>query len=442
MKPPVKTIISVFLSVIMTFSVIVTANASEVTEEPTGALSTPKITSVTNEGPVGRKITWTAIKGATYYRVFYINAKGKWAGLGNTKQTFYYDAAPKAAGDTYTVRCIDKDSSNWKAMSGYDTKGYTITAKCQSSDVWLKNKQIKVAGAEVGWRSNATAKAGFYSDIAGTKKICDIPNGTILTVIEVTYANNKKDCFNTRFKVKYNNKTGYVKMNYALVNVNQFLPSADIALSFASNRSYTWHKANRGLDNGLYNMFNYKGSTNYIKGITDQKFYSSNTAWMRYDALKYLTNAQIVLLKNGYRIKINDAFRPHNVTAKIDPAWDRYIAANKLTEKSSYGASLTNQIASPSYVSKHNTGQAVDITLINKNGEQLVMPTLMHDLSWNAEYSKWCNSTTTGATNAKYLRKIMTERGFGTYIGEWWHFEYTNPNVIPESARIVYDCNN
>ena len=35
MKPPVKTIISVFLSVIMTFSVIVTANASEVTEEPT-----------------------------------------------------------------------------------------------------------------------------------------------------------------------------------------------------------------------------------------------------------------------------------------------------------------------------------------------------------------------------------------------------------------------
>ena len=433
-----KKLSAIFMAALMVALSVSIVGAATVDTEDVGSngwkLDTPSGIKAVNEGPVGRRITWNPVKGVSYYRVYYKNSKGNWVGMGNTTQTVFYDTHPTQSGDTYTVRCIDED---WNFESYYDTKGYTITEKTKDSDHWVVGKHIKVAGAEAGYRGNASAKAGFYSNRAGSNKICDIPNGTKLTVLAVEYNGGKTDCFNTRFKTQYNGKTGYVKMNYAMVSVNEFLPSANVALSFASNRPYTWHKANGGIDGGLYNMFNYKGSANYIKGITDQKFYTENTAWLRYDVLKQLTNCQIDFIREGKYIKIYDAFRPHWVTGKIDPAWDRYIKANGLKEKSAGGYPLTNQIASAQYVSKHNTGCAVDISLVDINGVELYMPTLMHDLSWNAEYAKWKNGTSAGAKNAQYLRKNMTSRGFGTYFGEWWHFEY---NKMGENAKVVYDC--
>ncbi|MCD7807406.1 MAG: hypothetical protein LUH19_08720, partial [Lachnospiraceae bacterium] len=67
--------------------------------------------------------------------------------------------------------------------------------------------------------------------------------------------------------------------------------------------------------------------------------------------------------------------------------------------------------------SKHNSGVALDLTLEDAvTGEEVQMQTAMHDLS---HYS----STSENNSNAKLLASIMTEAGFGTLVSEWWHFQ-------------------
>ena len=76
--------------------------------------------------------------------------------------------------------------------------------------------------------------------------------------------------------------------------------------------------------------------------------------------------------------------------------------------------SLGNFLAPGS--SKHNFGIALDLTLVDKNGNELAMQSSIHDLSW---YS----ATKRNNTNAYILTKIMTGVGFKDLYSEWWHFQ-------------------
>lgn len=439
-----KATLALCLGSLMTVSCI-GVSAATTTDQIVGgyAYATPHISSITNQGPLGRKISWNAVNGAPWYRVFYKNAKGQWVGMGNTKQTWFYDTHPKASGDVYTVRCVNADVSDWQALSGYDPEGKASSGDCVSHDAWLVNKQIKISGAKSGYANRygtAAVSVGLYKTKDCKSEYRKIPNGTILKVLGVEAATGHKtsESMYTRFKVSYGGNTGYVKMNYALVNVNQYVPAINVALSFSSNEAYTWYIAHgkSQMTNKPYNMFNYKGSDNYIEGISDQKFYSSNTAWLRYDVAKKLLNAQRDMLgqSNPWIIKLYDAYRPHSVTAKIDKAWDNYIYKYNLDK------GLTNQIASANYVSKHNIGTAVDMSIIDaKYNTEYVMPTYMHDLSWNAKQSNWLNKSGNKNQNATAMYNFMTKRGWSVYSGEWWHFE---DNSIASSNLVVYSTAN
>ena len=77
--------------------------------------------------------------------------------------------------------------------------------------------------------------------------------------------------------------------------------------------------------------------------------------------------------------------------------------------------------------SKHNIGVAIDATLVNSSGQELTMPTAMHELSAKAvKYAKPGDYGTYAKEmndNAKYFDKIMKSQGFSTISGEWWHFQ-------------------
>ena len=66
--------------------------------------------------------------------------------------------------------------------------------------------------------------------------------------------------------------------------------------------------------------------------------------------------------------------------------------------------------------SNHNYGIALDLTLVNARGEDVEMQTAMHDLSWFSEVEA-------NNKEAKKLRKIMLDAGFGPLVSEWWHFQ-------------------
>lgn len=86
-------------------------------------VAAPAVSKLQNVN-TGTKLTWKAVKGATYYRVF-VKSGSSWKTLGDTKSTSY--TATKRTGGTkytYTVRALNASK---KAVSAYNTTGWSYT---------------------------------------------------------------------------------------------------------------------------------------------------------------------------------------------------------------------------------------------------------------------------------------------------------------------------
>ena len=406
----------------------------ENTSNVASKLATPVLNDVRNVGPLGRELTWSAVKGAKWYRVFYKNANGKWLSKYTTTQTRFYDTYPTAKGDTYTVACVTDNSANWYPLSGYDPVGKSKTAKCQSYDEWAVGKVIKIAGANTNAQtSGAESEAKFYKDLKDNEYNFNIPNGTAIRVAGVEYIGNDHTSANGRFKINYLNRyVGYVKMNYCLIDVGEYIPSATIALSFAAKdnsyvNKYNHTKSSIGVDE-VVNMFNYNNK--YVPGISNYEGYNHNRAWARYDVTKKLLLAQVNCLRAGFSLKIYDAYRPYKDTANVRASWKNYV--------DNHSEAYIGQIANKSI---HNIGAAFDVSLIYEQvGVEAIMPTKMHDLSNNAKEGNWLGDTSYKGEHARKLRSLLTSADFDTYFGEWWHFQ---DNGVRDSLdKVYYNCGN
>jgi hypothetical protein len=82
--------------------------------------------------------------------------------------------------------------------------------------------------------------------------------------------------------------------------------------------------------------------------------------------------------------------------------------------------------------SNHSRGFAVDLTLVDGDGNELLMPTGFDDFSLGADrdYSD-CDSQAAG--NARYLEAVMEKHGFSGYWGEWWHYNDTRKYDVEDS---------
>ena len=73
----------------------------------------------------------------------------------------------------------------------------------------------------------------------------------------------------------------------------------------------------------------------------------------------------------------------------------------------------------------HNKGCAVDITLVDKEGKELVMPSSFDDFSEKA-YRSNSNMNEEAKNNMQILTGIMLKSGFKVIDTEWWHFDDIN----------------
>jgi D-alanyl-D-alanine dipeptidase len=83
--------------------------------------------------------------------------------------------------------------------------------------------------------------------------------------------------------------------------------------------------------------------------------------------------------------------------------------------------------------SPHNTGGAIDLSIVDETGRLLEMGTGFDDITARAEtdYFEIHDDTAferTARDNRRLLYQIMTNVGFTNYSGEWWHFDYGNQN--------------
>lgn len=164
--------------------------------------------------------------------------------------------------------------------------------------------------------------------------------------------------------------------------------------------------------------------------FTNQKIYDFTDAWLRYGTVKKLISVQEELQQSGLYLKIWDGFRP--VSAQFT-LWN--VCPNPV-----YVANPNNGFSS------HSRGNTVDITLVDADGNELVMPTGFDDFSKLADRD-YRDCSDEAATNAMLLEQVMQKYGFKPYSGEWWHFTDIQSHSVeqvfePIAATWFYaDCN-
>ncbi len=144
--------------------------------------------------------------------------------------------------------------------------------------------------------------------------------------------------------------------------------------------------------------------------------YQGNHAYLRDEAAIALALVNADLHREGFGLKIFDAYRPVRAseamvawaqrTKRTDLLRDGYIAAR----------------------SRHNVGIAVDCTLIElATGREIPMGTAFDTFSPAAHTA---NARGGLAANRKRLKTVMERQGFQNYEKEWWHFSYDVQNPV------------
>jgi D-alanyl-D-alanine dipeptidase len=140
--------------------------------------------------------------------------------------------------------------------------------------------------------------------------------------------------------------------------------------------------------------------------------YCENWGLMHARAAFSLGQVQRYLRRRGLGLLILDAYRPVRATE----------ALVRWAERTGRGGAVGTYIARRS---RHNTGSAVDITLVrNRDGKRLRMGGFALGPS-----SHTYNASGRILRNRLTLKNAMERFGFSAYLNEWWHFEhYIRPN--------------
>ena len=107
------------------------------------------------------------------------------------------------------------------------------------------------------------------------------------------------------------------------------------------------------------------------------------------------------------------------------------------------GTSMQNYVANPRWGSMHNYGCAVDITIIDNNGNRLDMGTpvdyfgILAQIRHENEFLKSGKLTPEQIANRLLLRRVMTEAGFQTIPVEWWHFNAFSKKYVRKNYSII-----
>ncbi|WP_267384250.1 M15 family metallopeptidase [Cyanobacterium sp. uoEpiScrs1] len=161
---------------------------------------------------------------------------------------------------------------------------------------------------------------------------------------------------------------------------------------------------------------------------------------LRQGVLDALLNAQTYLHQEypGWKIKIFDAYRPIEVQQfMVDYTFDLVIKEQKLSlenlspqQQQTIWEKVYQIWAIPSNNSEtpppHSTGAAIDITLVDNQGNSLNMGGEIDELSMRSHPNYYINNHSkierTYHQRREILNKIMTKASFCRHPREWWHF--------------------
>ncbi|WP_318640448.1 M15 family metallopeptidase [Flavobacterium ardleyense] len=169
-------------------------------------------------------------------------------------------------------------------------------------------------------------------------------------------------------------------------------------------------------DKFIYDL-KYATADNFLKEVV----YDCAECYLRLKTVKALLIASELVAKDGYKIKLFDCYRSLDVQKKM---W-------KIVNNPSY-------VANPKTGSVHNRGKAVDLTLVDSDGNELDMGTAFDSFSPKAghNYKRLSNKI---LKNRLYLKNKMIESGFAPLSSEWWHYNLDD-KLIDDVANFNWNC--
>lgn len=157
----------------------------------------------------------------------------------------------------------------------------------------------------------------------------------------------------------------------------------------------------RSVNNKIALDIRYATENNFLK----RKLYPVARCVLRGAAVKPLSQVQDDLAKQGLGLKVYDCYRPLSIQKQM---W----------------AVLpdSNYVANPAKGSRHNRGAAVDVTLVDRNGKELEMPSGFDDFTERA-HRDYKGGSPQSLKNRQRLEEAMKKYGFIPLATEWWHFD-------------------
>lgn len=148
--------------------------------------------------------------------------------------------------------------------------------------------------------------------------------------------------------------------------------------------------------------------------FTGKQLYPFPAAFIHKDLAGPLRKIQQELSRQGMGLKIYDGYRPLSVQQRM---WNLIRDERYVSDPSKNRG-------------RHTRGTAVDVTLVDRMGDELRMPTVFDDFTEKAHRSSttW---TPEQRANSRRLQEVMTKNGFIPYPYEWWHFDYKNWERYP-----------
>jgi len=149
--------------------------------------------------------------------------------------------------------------------------------------------------------------------------------------------------------------------------------------------------------------------------FTHQRLYPRARCLLQAPVAARLAEVQRELRARGLGLLVYDCYRPLSVQRLM---W-------RIKPDADY-------VADPSLGSRHNRGAAVDLTLIDRRGRPLPMPSGYDEFSARA-HRDFGGGSADERRNRALLEEVMTRHGFVGLPTEWWHFDATEWESYPLS---------
>jgi len=176
--------------------------------------------------------------------------------------------------------------------------------------------------------------------------------------------------------------------------------------------------------------------------------YEQPTALLSEEAAKALKAVSDDVKKQGYRLKIYDAYRPQRAVSHF-MRWAKDTGDTRM-KPYFYPALDKSVLFAQGYIAEksgHSRGSTVDLTLFDMAKEKEVDMGGTFDWFGRESHPDWCGDPETGKytgefpgntpptggkinaeqfNNRMILRRAMLRRGFKPIAEEWWHFTLAN----------------